>query len=108
MGLLGFGNPNPPQQPANNAQQTFNQNNGGLNLLGGDFLGFGGNQPTQPVNNVQPQQNTGFSFDSNPVQNQGFNWGQSNQQAAQQVQQNPNKFLAYDNPQIQIWMNCIK
>ncbi len=106
MGLLGFGNPNPPQQPVNNTQQTFNQpqNNGGLNLLGGDFLGFGGNQPTQSANNVQPQ----HSFDSNPVQNQGFNWGQSNQQPAQQAQQNPNKFLAYDNPQIQIWMNCIK
>jgi len=48
MGFLGFGNPTPPtSQP---------QNNGGLNLLGEDFLGFGGSpKQSQPVvNHFQP------------------------------------------------------
>lgn len=111
MGLLGFGNPNPPQQQPVNTQQTNNQpqNNGGFSLLGDDFLGLGGGQPTQQVNNVQPQQNTGFSFNQNPPQNQGFNWGQTAQQPqVNQPQQNPNKFLAYENSQIQIYMNCVK
>lgn len=112
MGLLGFGNPNPPQTtlPVVNAQ-----NNGGMNLLGNDFLGLGGptNPPVQqPVNNFSTQ-NTGFSFNqpTNPPQNQGFNWGvqpQVQQPQANQAQQNQNKFLAYENPQVQIWMNCMK
>jgi hypothetical protein len=86
MGLLGFGNPNPPP-----VQQQFNnQNNGGLNLLGNDFLGMGGsNQPSQPVvNNVQAQ-NNGINM------NQGFNWGNQPTQPVQPPQQNGNKFLAY-------------
>ncbi len=107
--LLGFGTSTPPpQQPVAN-----NQNNGGFNLLGNDFLGMGGQstQPAQqPVTNVA--QNTGFNFNQPTNQNQGFNWGLQPTQAPQnqvnQAQQNPNKFLAYDNPQIQIWMNCIK
>lgn len=113
MGLLGFGNPNPPQtQPVVNNQQT-----GGFSLLGDDFLGMGGTQPhkpvQQPVNNFNQGQNTGFGFNQPPpAQNQGFNWGvqpvQPQTQQVNQAQQNPNKFLAYDNPQIQIWMNCIK
>lgn len=111
MGLLGFGNPTPPPQtqPVNN-QPANNQSNGGFSLLGDDFLGMGGSQPTQPVNNVSPPQNTGFSFNQPATQNQGFNWGmqQPQQNQANQAQQNPNKFLAYENPQIQIWMNCIK
>ena len=108
MGLLGFGNPNPPQtQPVVNNQST-----GGFNLLGGDFLGMG-SQPTQPVQQ-QPAQNTGFGFSqpTNQQANQGFNWGVQPQVQQQpqvnQVQHNPNKFLAYENPQVQIWMNCIK
>ena len=44
MGLLGFGNPNPPQtQPVANNQST-----GGFNLLGSVFLGTG-SQPTKPA-----------------------------------------------------------
>lgn len=110
MGLLGFGTP--VQQPAVNLQPkpvSTPQNMGGFNLLGEDFLGMGSSQPVQQpvVNPVQPQ-NTGFSF--NQPQGQGFNWGvQPSQQPQQtQPQQNLNKFLAYENPQIQIWMNCIK
>ncbi len=106
MGLLGFGNPNPPQtQPVVN-----NQNTGGFNLLGNDFLGMGGSQPTQPAqqtpNNFNQAPNTGFGFNQQPnqQQNQGFNWGvqpqvQPNPQV-NQTQQNPNKFLAYENPQV--------
>lgn len=112
MGLLGFGNPTPPPtQPVANSQPT-----GGLNLLGNDFLGLGGSQPTQPVqtvNNFNQQPTTGFSFNQPAQQqNQGFNWGLQppvqQQPQVNQAQQNPNKFLAYDNPQIQVWMNCIK
>lgn len=75
-----------------------------------------GSQPTLPmqqsVNNISGGQNTGFNFNQPTNQNQGFNWGvqpaQQTQTQANQPQQNLNKFLAYDNPQIQIWMNCIK
>lgn len=113
MGLLGFGNPNPPQitQPVVNPQ-----NNGGFNLLGNDFLGLGSstNPPVQKqsVNNFNAQ-NIGLSFNqsSNPSQNQGFNWGvqsQVQQPQINQAQQNTNKFLAYENSQVQVWMNCIK
>lgn len=107
MGLLGFGTP--VQQP-----QIINQPNGGLNLLGDDFLGIGGNrppvqQPVQQAVNSIPAQNTGFNFNPSPVQSQGFGWGsQQVQQPQVAQQQNTNKFLAYENPQIQIWMNCIK
>jgi uncharacterized protein YlaN (UPF0358 family) len=109
MGLLGFGNPTrPPTQPVVNNQPT-----GGFNLLGNDFLGLGTSQPTQtiqPVNNVQAE--TGFSFNQPAQQaNQGFNWGmqpQSQQPQVIQAQQNANKFLAYENPQVQVWMNCVK
>jgi hypothetical protein len=77
---------------------------------------MGGSQPTQlaqqPVNNTSGGQNTGFNFNQPTNQNQGFNWGvqptQQIQTQVNQAQQNPNKFLAYDNPQIQIWMHCIK
>lgn len=103
MGLLGFGSTS-PQPTTNFVQQPVKptQNNGGFSLLGDDFLGMGTSQPVQPpVNNV-PAQNTGFSFNQPQTQTQpqGFNWGVQ--------QQNPNKFLAYENPQIQIWMNCVK
>lgn len=111
MGLLGFGNP--VQEPVTQQKSTV-QNNGGFNLMGDDFLGLGGSQPQQvnkpqPVNNILPQ-NTGFSFDPIPNQNQGFNWGN---QPTQQVNQPPQqqagtKFLAYETPQIQVFMNCIK
>lgn len=104
MGLLGFGGSQPSQQ-----QVKPPQNNGGFSLLGDDFLGMGSNQPTQqPINNV-PVQNAGFSFNQPQPQPQSFNWGvQPQQNQSTQPQQNPNKFLAYENPQIQIWMNCVK
>lgn len=108
MGLLGFGVPS--QQPVVSQQSVKPpQNTGGFNLLGEDFLGMGSSQPTQPVNNV-PVQNTSFSFNQPPPQQQSFGWGVQPQQQAPQTQPQPNKnkFLAYENPQIQIWMNCIK
>lgn len=110
MGLLGFGGSSP--QPAINLNQQQikpPQNNGGFSLLGEDFLGMGSTQPVQqPVNNFQTQ-NTGFSFNQPQTQPQGFNWGVQPQQNQQvQPQQNTNKFLAYENSQIQIWMNTIK
>jgi len=109
MGLLGFGSTS-PQPTGNLAQQPVQpaQNNGGFSLLGDDFLGMGTSQPVQkPVNNV-PVQNTGFSFNQPQTQPQGFNWGVQQQTQPTQPQQNPNKFLAYENSQIQIWMNCNK
>ena len=109
MGLLGFGNPTPSTQPVVNNQQT-----GGLNLLGNDFLGLGTQptQPVQPVNNFNQQPNNAFSFNQ-PAQQQnpGFNWGiqpQVQQPQVNQAQKNPNRFLAYENSQIQVWMNCVK
>lgn len=79
MGLLGFGNPNPPVQQVNNTQQPVKQaqSNGGFNLLGEDFLGMGSSQPTQQPVTVSPAQNTGFSFNQpqSQPQNQGFSWG---------------------------------
>lgn len=111
MGLLGFGSTS-PQPTTNFTQQPVKptQNNGGFSLLGDDFLGMGTSQPVQPpVNNVSGQ-NTGFSFNQpqTQTQQQGFNWGVQQQTQVSQPQQNPNKFLAYENPQIQIWMNCVK
>ncbi len=108
MGLLGFGSPNPQTQTVNTQPVNSNQTNGGFNLLGEDFLGMGNSQPTQQVVN-NPPQNTGFSFNQPQSQNQGFGWGvQPQQTQVNQPQQNTNKFLAYDNPQIQIWMSCVK
>lgn len=110
MGLLGFGNPVP--QPVSQPQPVV-QNSGGFNLMGDDFLGLGGSQPQQVnksvVNNVPPQ-STGFSFDPIPAQNQGFNWGNQPSQQVTQAPQQPagTKFLAYETPQIQVYMNCIK
>lgn len=117
MGLLGFGNPQP--QPVNTQSQPVAKTNGGFNLMGDDFFGLGGTQPqqaikpiinTQPVVNNIPPQNAGFSFDPIPSQNQGFNWGNQPTQQVNQVpqQQASTKFLAYETPQIQVWMNCIK
>lgn len=63
MNLLGFG-PSPPiSQPQSNNQF------GGSNLLGGEFLGFGGS-----TNQQTTAQNSGFGLNNNQ-QNQGFNWG---------------------------------
>jgi hypothetical protein len=105
MGLLGFGTSNTqPQQPI-----ISNKSNGGFNLLGEDFLGMGSNQPVQQPVNVNPPQSTGFDFNQPQPQNQGFSWGvQPQKTEVSQPQQNPNKFLAYENSHIQIWMNCIK
>lgn len=112
MGLLGFGTPNTQlQQPVAINQQPVisNKTNGGFSLLGDDFLGMGSTQPTQQPVNINQPQNTGFSFNQPQNQNQGFGWGNQPQQTQlNQAQQNPNKFLAYDNPQVQIWMSCIK
>ncbi len=114
MGLLGFGSTTPPTQQVSNNQQTAKQaqSNGGFNLLGEDFLGMGNSQPTQQPVNVNPPQNAGFSFNQpqSQPQSQGFSWGNepAQQTPANQPEQNGNKFLAYDNPQIQIWMSCVK
>ena len=124
--LLGFGVSTPPPQtvpqpPANN-------------LLGGtDLMGFGF---TNPPSNPQPVQG-GFSFNQGgfnqpppqapqaPQNNFGFNLlGNTQPQTQPQsqpsaqvaantgfqpiVNNNPNKILAYDNPQMQIWIDCIK
>lgn len=106
FGLLGF-DPSPPS--------VTNPNS----LLGNDFLGFGGNQPQpiqknnqnlggfsfdqpQPVKPPQSNNNLGgFSFDSSPV-------APPAQTVNAQKANNPNKFLAYDNQHLQIWMNCVK
>jgi hypothetical protein len=77
--LLGFGNSQPIQNNANNF------------LGGGDLLGFGSNQP----------QNNGFNLNTNPVQ-------QNINQIQNKPVQNANKILAYENSQMQIWMNCQK
>lgn len=109
MGLLGFGGPS--TQPAVNlVQQPVqpSQNTGGFSLLGDDFLGMGNSQPVQKPMNIVPPQNTGFNFNQPQTQPQSFNWGTQQQTQPTQPQQNPNKFLAYENSQIQIWMNCLK
>lgn len=101
LNLLGFGTQ--PQQSV--------QGNGGLNLLGNDFLGLGGSAPsTQTVNNNlnQQPQNNGFNLNqgsfgwgnNQPQQNQfGLNQPQVNQnpvnQTAVNQAQNPNKFVAF-------------
>jgi hypothetical protein len=87
MGLLGIGSISTPQTT----------NNSGF---GSDLLGFG-SSPVKPTSQPQisvPQQ-TGFNWNSQPV---------NQPQVVQQVQQNANKILAYENNQIQIWMNCVK
>lgn len=97
--LMGFGFNSPPSNPPP-AQGGFNFNQGGFtqppqpppqvpqNNFGFNLLG--NTQPqTQPLSQLQPQvaANTGFQ----PI-----------------VNNNPNKILAYDNQQMQIWIDCIK
>lgn len=77
--LLGFGNSQPIQNNTNNF------------LGGGDLLGFSSNQP----------QNNGFNMNTNSVQ-------QNTNQIPNKTVQNANKILAYENSQMQIWMNCQK
>lgn len=78
---LGFNFGAPSTHVVSQPPQTQPQNNfGEINLLG--------NNP-QPTISTQPtlSSNTGFK----PI-----------------INTNPNKFLAYENQQIQIWMDCIK
>lgn len=116
--LLGFGVSTPPQTVAQPPAS---------NLLGGsDLMGFGFNNPPS---NPPPAQG-GFNFNQSgfnqppqppqvPQNNFGFNLlGNTQPQPQPQVaantgfqpivNNNPNKILAYDNPQMQIWIDCIK
>lgn len=103
--------------------------------FGADLMGFGISSP-QPVAPVSQPVNLGFDFGApstpvvpQPVQPQvqnnfGINLLGGTQQAPVSVPQpnlsqasngfkpiintNPNKFLAYENQHLQIWMDCIK
>ena len=93
MNFLGLSTPTTTQSQPNT---QF----GGSNLLGGDFLGFGG--PEKQQGSVQ---NTEFGL-KNTQNNQGFNWG--NQPVAQNLQSQLYTVTAYDNQHIQIVMKCVK
>jgi hypothetical protein len=74
-----FGAPSTPLVPP--TVQTQVQNSFGINLLGGN------QQAPVTVQTTQPQTTGGFK----PI-----------------INTNPNKFLAYENQHLQIWMDCIK
>lgn len=122
--FLGFGSlstPTPPPQQTNNLG------------FGADLMGFGISSP-QPVQPASQPANLGFSFgapstpvapqtqQSQPQNNFGINLlGNSSQSTVSTqpalstntgfkpiINTNPNKFLAYENQHIQIWMDCIK
>lgn len=76
---LGFNFGAPSTPVVPQPAQTQPQNNFGLNLLG--------NNPQSPATTQPAQSNTGFK----PI-----------------INTNPNKFLAYENQHLQIWMDCIK
>ena len=129
--LLGFGSiSTPTTQPVKQVQPQVN------NLgFGADLMGFGISSP-QPVAPVSQPVNLGFDFGApstpvvpQPVQAQvqnnfGINLLGGTQQVPVSVPQptlpqgsngfkpiintNPNKFLAYENQHLQIWMDCIK
>lgn len=126
--LLGFGGSSTPTPPQPVVQQPANLG------FGADLMGFGISSP-QPPQPVSQPVNLGFNFGapstpvvSQPPQTQpqnnfgGMNLlGNSPQPTISQqpalssntgfkpiINTNPNKFLAYENQHIQIWMDCIK
>jgi len=90
------GNTNPP--PQNNS-------------FGSELLGFGNSQPqTNNANNLMGGGDL-LGFGNSQPQNMGFNMNTNQQNVSVQqkpVQNSANKILAYENSQIQIWMNCQK
>lgn len=127
--LLGFGNPTPPPQTV--TQPPANNLLGGTDLMGFGFTsqpsnpqpvqgGFnfnqgGFNSPPQPQTQPPPvaQNNFGFSLLGNTQPQTQPQTQQQPQVSATTgfqpiVNNNPNKILAYDNAQLQIWIDCIK
>jgi len=126
--LMGFQTTNTNNQFAPNNQN----NNFGVNLLSGNnnggFNALNIQQNQAPQQSFQqPAQQTPFSFQQQPPQNQGgfdFNLLGSSQPQSNVsnpppqvnnssgfqpiVNNNPNKILAYENTHLQIWMDCIK
>lgn len=129
--LLGFGSISTPPQPVSQPTPQPTVNTG----FGADLMGFGISSP-QPVSQPQPT-NLGFNFgitstptvpqapQPQPQNNFGINLlgattapisqptlnptvNQVNTGFKPIINTNPNKFLAYENQHIQIWMDCIK
>jgi hypothetical protein len=113
-----------PQQNNNSMFEMLNLNLGGNtntvpsqnNGFGGDLLGFGNSQPNK-ITNANNLLGGGdlLGFGQSPPQNNGFNLMNQNNnvqqnipQTIKQPTQNANKILAYENSQMQIWMNCQK